>query len=86
MVGRIGVGSICDLWVRFVICGCGFVLWCVVGFFFFFSCCGLVVVVVVVGVVVAVADGRVVVVVVMVGAVDFFWVMGFYCSGYIILL
>ena len=36
----------------------------------------------VVGVVVAVADGRVVVV----GAVDFFWVMGFYCSGYIILL
>ena len=41
---------------------------------------------VVVGVVVAVADGRVVVVVVMVGAVDFFWVMGFYCSGYIILL
>ena len=36
MVGRIGVGSICDLWVRFVICGCGFVLWCVVGFFLFF--------------------------------------------------
>ena len=26
VVGRIGVGSICDLWVRFVICGRG-VLW-----------------------------------------------------------
>ena len=25
VVGRIGVGSICDLCVQFVICGCGFV-------------------------------------------------------------
>ena len=25
VVGRIGEGSICDLWVQFVICGCGFV-------------------------------------------------------------
>ena len=33
VVGHISVGSICDLWVRFVICGCGFVLWCVVGLF-----------------------------------------------------
>ena len=48
MVGRIGMDSICDLWlwVCFVVC-CGFVLWCCVGsgravfcgavsFFFFF--------------------------------------------------
>ena len=70
------MGPICDLclWVCFVVC-CGFFF----VFLFFFSCYGLVVVV---GVVVAVADGRVVVV----GAVDFFWIMGFYCSGYIILL
>ena len=34
VVGRIDVSSICDGWVRFVICGCGFDLgW----FFFFFS-------------------------------------------------
>ena len=33
VVGRIGVGSICALWVRFVICGCGFVLWCAMGLF-----------------------------------------------------
>ena len=42
VVGRNGVGLICDLWVRlvwvrFVICGCGFVLWyavwCAVGLF-----------------------------------------------------
>ena len=31
VVGCIGVGSICDLWVQFVICGRGFVLWCVMG-------------------------------------------------------
>ena len=31
VVGCIDVGSICDLWVQFVICGCGFVLWCAVG-------------------------------------------------------
>ena len=69
----LGLGFVGDRWVFFF-------------FFFFLFRCGLVVVVVVVGVVVAVADGRVVVVVVMVGAVDFFWVMRFYCSGYIILL
>ena len=41
VVGRTGVGSICDGWVRFVICGCGFNLgW--LDFFFSFSCCGLV--------------------------------------------
>ena len=33
VVGRIGVGSICALWVQFVICGCGFVLWCAMGLF-----------------------------------------------------
>ena len=50
MVGRIGgVGLICELWVQFMIYGCGFVgdvvleLDCVVVvvFFFFFCCSGL---------------------------------------------
>ena len=33
VMGRIGMSLICDLWVRFVICGCGFVLWCAVDLF-----------------------------------------------------
>ena len=42
MVGRISMGPICDLWVRLVIYGCGFVLWCAMGLF-----CGAILVVVV---------------------------------------
>ena len=91
VVGRIGVGSICDFVAIGLFCGavlavvvpCFVVLWV---FFFFFPYCGLVVVVV------AVANGRVV----MVGAVDVFLDSGiyyfiivfisFYCDIYIILL